>query len=190
MRKTMAVLTAVFLLLFPQVTVLAEESIISAKVPDEHKIEISAEHAEAIYQNEQSMAEAEEDEKIYMVERFSKPEFELKAKDGYKITKVLLGNTDITDQVQNGYITLPEMYEDQVLTIETIETEKTEKTEETEEAGAQNIGKGKKESGRRKEIKKKIRAAVTGDVAKCGVTTCVLLGAAGVAVTILKKKEI
>ena len=38
-------------------------------------------------------------------------------------------------------------------------------------------------------IKKKIRAAVTGDVAKCGLTTCIMLTAAGIVVEELKKRE-
>lgn len=217
MRRIMAVLMAVFLLSVPQVTAQAEESTISAKVPDEHKIEINAEHAEAVYQNKKSLAEAEDDEKIYMVPRFSEPEFKLTAKDGYQITKVLLGDEDITAQIRDGLITLPEVYEDQVLTIETEERKKddTKVPDDTKNPagtgnadrkrnqagtgnrnsgnngpGNQNSGKGGKGSGGGQKITKRIKAAVTGDVAKCGVTTCVLLAAAGVAVVILRKKEL
>ena len=90
MKKIMVFLMIICFLFVPKSIVCAESSTISMTVPDEHKITISAEHAAAIYQDEVSLEYAEEDEKLYMVERFSEPVFELKAKDGYKITKVLL----------------------------------------------------------------------------------------------------
>ena len=81
---------------------------------------------------------------------------------------------------------------------------RTESSSDTARGSSESIRKGensKKESRsvgteknyrhkkEREYIKKKIRVAVTGDVAKCGLTTCIMLTAAGIVVEELKKRE-
>ncbi len=207
----------------PKSVVCAESSTISMTVPDEHKIMISAEHAAAIYQDEVSLEYAGEDEKLYMVERFSEPVFELKAKDGYKITKVLLDEEDVTSRVKDGFLTLPPVDEDHLLTLETEAVPEDDKKDDgkgkdnksdgtddgkkdgtgsgTGNTGNGNItaggsGAGGKNSqnpwyseGNKGNHGKKIKAAVTGDVTKCGVMTCVLLAATAVAAGMLKRRN-
>ena len=43
-------------------------------------------------------------------------------KKGWKITAVLVNGEDVTDQLKDGMLTLPEVYEDQLLVVETEES--------------------------------------------------------------------
>ena len=58
----------------------------------------------------------------YAVERFSSPQFQIQPKKGWKITAVLVNGEDVTDQLKDGMLTLPEVYEDQLLVVETEES--------------------------------------------------------------------
>ena len=61
------------------------------------------------------------DGKEFTVERLSEPVLEIKAKDGEQITKVVLNGEDVTDQLKDGKLKLPGIYEDSeyVLSAET-----------------------------------------------------------------------
>lgn len=60
----------------------------------------------------------------YAVEHFSSPQFQIQPKKGWKITAVLVNGEDVTDQLKDGMLTLPEVYEDQLLVVETEDDKK------------------------------------------------------------------
>lgn len=90
---------------------------ISAEVPSTHKITVANTDggAEVIYN--QAVGS------VFTVERLSKPKLTVRAKSGYAIKSVKLGETDITAQLISGSITLEAIYEDKTLTVVTEATE-------------------------------------------------------------------
>lgn len=91
---------------------LSQSSTIGTTVPDSHMIYIQTEHARVLFQDEEGEDEDEEQATMYAVERFSSPEFLIHAEKGWKIQKVLLNDVDVTEQLRDGILTLPEVYED------------------------------------------------------------------------------
>ena len=91
------------------------EATIGTEVPDSHKITITVTGNADVTVNSKEGSEFE-------VERLSEPVIEIKAKDGEKITKVLLNGEDITDKLVDGKLTLDPIYEDKALDIQ-VETE-------------------------------------------------------------------
>lgn len=102
----------------------------------------------------------------YSVLRFSEPEFQIRAEDGWKISRVLLNGTDVTSQMKDGILKLGAVREDQVITIETTEI-KTGQGGGTkqENTGAQPAGNGKVDSHseENKTVIGMLVAAATGD---------------------------
>lgn len=102
----------------------------------------------------------------YSVLRFSEPEFQIRAEDGWKISRVLLNGTDVTSQMKDGILKLAAVREDQVITIETTEI-KTGQGGGTkqENTGAQPAGNGKADSSgdENKTVIGMLVAAATGD---------------------------
>lgn len=117
MKKFIAMFTAVlsFLLLSVPVTAAqGQNGNIGTTVPTEHSVSIEAEHAFALY-TEGSKGQSA----AYLVPRFSEPQFTLQAEDGYRITRVLVNDRDVTAQVTDGVLKLSSVKADVTITIVT-----------------------------------------------------------------------
>jgi hypothetical protein len=123
MKKLAAMLLCLSMLSAGALTAYAEEepntapgeATIGTVVPDSHKITITVTGNADVTVNGKEGSEFE-------VERLSEPVIKIKAKDGEKITKVLLNGEDITDKLVDGKLTLDPIYEDKALDIQ-VETE-------------------------------------------------------------------
>lgn len=116
-----------------------QQRTINTTVPDTHMVTIRSEHAQVSYQHEEGDDEETQETVTYAVERFSSPQFQIQPKKGWKITAVLVNGEDVTDQLKDGMLTLPEVYEDQQIVVETEEsTEDDKKDDENTGGGDQN----------------------------------------------------
>ena len=123
MKKLAAMLLCLSMLSAGALTAYAEEepntdpgeATIGTVVPDSHKITITVTGNADVTVGGKEGTE-------FDVERLSQPELEIKAREGEKITKVLLGGEDITDKLIDGKLTLDPIYEDKALDIQ-VETE-------------------------------------------------------------------
>lgn len=131
MKKFIAMFTAVlsFLLLSVPVTAAqGQNGNIGTTVPTEHSVSIEAEHAFALY-TEGSKGQSA----AYLVPRFSEPQFTLQAEDGYRITRVLVNDRDVTAQVADGVLKLSSVKADVTITIVTeADTKEPERPGDTE----------------------------------------------------------
>ena len=100
-------------------------------------VTIRSEHAQVSYQHEESDDEETQETVTYAVERFSSPQFQIQPKKGWKITAVLVNGEDVTDQLKDGMLTLPEVYEDQLLVVETEDDKKDDKKDDSTGGGEQ-----------------------------------------------------
>lgn len=116
-----------------------QQSTINTTVPDTHMVTIRSEHAQVSYQHEEGDDEETQETVTYAVERFSSPQFQIRPKKGWKITAVLVNGEDVTDQLKDGMLTLPEVYEDQLLVVETEDDKKDEKKTIPPEAVSRKI---------------------------------------------------
>ena len=132
MKKLIAMFTAVLSLLLLSVPVTAaqgQNGNIGTTVPTEHSVSIEAEHAFALY-TEGSKGQSA----AYLVPRFSEPQFTLQAEDGYRITRVLVNDRDVTAQVTDGVLKLSSVKADVTITIVTeADTEVPENPKDTEQ---------------------------------------------------------
>mgnify|MGYP000246563294 CR=1 FL=1 len=108
-----------------------QQSTINTTVPDTHMVTIRSEHAQVSYQHEESDDEETQETVTYAVERFSSPQFQIQPKKGWKITAVLVNGEDVTDQLKDGMLTLPEVYEDQQIVVETEDDKKDDKKDDS-----------------------------------------------------------
>ena len=123
MKKLAAMLLCLSMLSAGALTAYAEEepdtatgeATIGTVVPDSHKITITVTGNADVTVNGKEGSE-------FDVERLSEPVIKITAKDGEKITKVLLNGEDITDKLVDGKLTLDPIYEDKALDIQ-VETE-------------------------------------------------------------------
>ena len=72
------------------------------------------------------MIEGEEDQiegniDNFVVDRFAEPKIRITPEKGWKVSRILLNGEDVTEQFQDGYLTLEEVCEDLTLVIETAE---------------------------------------------------------------------
>ena len=72
------------------------------------------------------MIEGEEDQiegniDNFVVDRFAEPKIRITPEEGWKVSRILLNGEDVTEQFQDGYLTLEEVCEDTILVIETAE---------------------------------------------------------------------
>ena len=72
------------------------------------------------------MIEGEEDQiegniDNFVVDRFAEPKIRIAPEEGWKVSRILLNGEDVTEQFQDGYLTLEEVCEDTTLVIETAE---------------------------------------------------------------------
>ena len=121
MKKYAVFLLCLSMLTCTVITVCAEgsdqtpgEATIGTEVPDKHKLRLTVTGDVDVKVNG-------EDGKEFTVDRLSEPVLEIKAKDGEQITKVVLNGEDVTDQLKDGKLKLPGIYEDSeyVLSAET-----------------------------------------------------------------------
>lgn len=134
MKKFIAMFTAVLSLLLLSVPVTAaqgQNGNIGTTVPTEYSVSIEAEHAFALY-TEGSKGQSA----AYLVPRFSEPQFTLQAEDGYRITRVLVNDRDVTAQVTDGVLKLSSVKADVTITIVTeADTKEPERPGDTEQPG-------------------------------------------------------
>ena len=137
-KKTVRITTAVFVtvmtmlaaiaaMFFTTMSVLAadagsssnSQSTISTTVPDSHNIRVEKSHADVVIEGEEDQTEGNIDN--FVVDRFAEPKIRITPEKGWKVSKILLNGEDVTEQFQDGYLTLEEVCEDQTLVIETAE---------------------------------------------------------------------
>ena len=137
-KKTVRVTTAVFVtvmtmlaaiaaMFFTTMSVLAadagsssnSQSTISTTVPDSHNIRVEKSHADVVIEGEEDQIEGNIDN--FVVDRFAEPKIRITPEKGWKVSRILLNGEDVTEQFQDGYLTLEEVCEDLTLVIETAE---------------------------------------------------------------------
>ena len=137
-KKTVRVTTAVFVtvmtmlaaiaaMFFTTMSVLAadagsssnSQSTISTTVPDSHNIRVEKSHADVVIEGEEDQTEGNINN--FVVDRFADPKIRITPEEGWKVSKILLNGEDVTEQFQDGYLTLEEVCEDTTLVIETAE---------------------------------------------------------------------
>lgn len=217
MKKKIAVLAGICMLVSVQGTVFAADrnspddlsdqmvqSVIRADVPDSHKITVKGEHVTVSLEGENK--EENQEENVILVERFSEPKLKLSPEKGWKIKKVLLGDTDVTSQVKDGIITLASVYEDLILTVETEKIkdesgaktdsksntssgQKTNQNSKNNQTSTTNGTKITANSGSATTVGQGIKAAVTEDEMNVGIYGIGAVAAGGIAVRCLKRKK-
>ena len=217
MKKKIAVLAGICMLVSVQGTVFAADrnspddlsdqtvqSVIRADVPDSHKITVKGEHV--TFSLEGGNQEENQEENSILVERFSEPKLKFSPEKGWKIKKVLLGDTDVTSQVKDGIITLASVYEDLILTVETEKIkdesgaktdsksntsfgQKTNQNSKNNQTSTTNGTKTTANSGSATTVGQGIKAAVTEDEMNVGIYGIGAVAAGGIAVRCLKRKK-
>ena len=188
MKKKIAVLAGICMLVSVQGTVFAADR----NSPDD----LSDQTVQSVIRAENSI----------LVERFSEPKLKFSPEKGWKIKKVLLGDTDVTSQVKDGIITLASVYEDLILTVETEKikdesgaktdsksnTSSGQKTNQNSKNNQTSITNGTKttaNSGSATTVGQVIKAAVTEDEMNVGIYGIGVIAAGGMAVWCLKRKK-
>ena len=123
----MTMMAAIAAMFFTTMSVLAadagsssnSQSTISTTVPDSHNIRVEKSHADVVIEGEEDQTEGNIDN--FVVDRFAEPKIRITPEKGWKVSKILLNGEDVTEQFQDGYLTLEEVCEDQTLVIETAE---------------------------------------------------------------------
>ena len=221
-KKTVRVTTAVFVtvmtmlaaiaaMFFTTMSVLAadagsssnSQSTISTTVPDSHNIRVEKSHADVVIEGEEDQTEGNIDN--FVVDRFAEPKIRITPEKGWKVSKILLNGEDVTEQFQDGYLTLEEVCEDQTLVIETAEDtsggeskapdkekdpgKNPDKDKDTNK-GTPGSGKGQ-DSGKKTPMNKlKNRmAAVTGDEARPMLYVLAVMVAGVFVVLVLRRKS-
>ena len=137
-KKTVRIITAVFVTVMTMLATIAamffttmsalaadagsssnSQSTISTTVPDSHNIRVEKSHADVVIEGEEDQMEGNIDN--FVVDRFAEPKIRITPEEGWKVSKILLNGEDVTEQFQDGYLTLEEVCEDQTLVIETAE---------------------------------------------------------------------
>ena len=223
-KKTVRITTAVFVtvmtmlaaiaaMFFTTMSVLAadagsssnSQSTISTTVPDSHNIRVEKNHADVVIEGEEDQIEGNIDN--FVVDRFAEPKIRITPEKGWKVSKILLNEEDVTEQFKDGYLTLEEVCEDLTLVIETTEDtsggeskdpdkekdpgKNPDKDKDTNK-GTPGSGKGQ-DSGKKTPMNKlKNRmAAVTGDEARPMLYVLAAIAAAAVviSVTVIRRKN-
>ena len=211
-KKTVRVTTAVFVtvmtmlaaiaaMFFTTMSVLAadagsssnSQSTISTTVPDSHNIRVEKDHADVVIEGEEDQTEGNIDN--FVVDRFAEPKIRITPEKGWKVSKILLNGEDVTEQFQDGYLTLEEVCEDQTLVIETAEDTSGGESKDPDKdkdpnKGTTGSGKGK-DSGEKTPMNKlkNWKAAVTGDEARPMLYTIAVIAAGVISALILRRKS-
>ena len=219
-KKTVRITTAVFVtvmtmlaaiaaMFFMTMSVLAadagsssnSQSTISTTVPDSHNIRVEKSHADVVIEGEEDQIEGNIDN--FVVDRFAEPKIRIAPEEGWQVSKILLNGEDVTEQFQDGYLTLEEVCEDTTLVIETAEDtsggeskdpdkDKNPGKNPDKDKGTPGGGNGQ-DSGKKTPMNKlKNRmAAVTGDEARPMLYVLAAIAAAAVviSVTVIRRKN-
>ena len=211
-KKTVRITTAVFVtvmtmlaaiaaMFFTTMSVLAadagsssnSQSTISTTVPDSHNIRVEKSHADVVIEGEEDQTEGNIDN--FVVDRFAEPKIRITPEKGWKVSKILLNGEDVTEQFQDGYLTLEEVCEDQTLVIETAEDTSGGESKDPDKdkdpnKGTTGSGKGK-DSGEKTPMNKQKnwKAAVTGDEARPMLYTIAVIAAGVISALILRRKS-
>lgn len=94
---------------FAQTSESSGDAVISASVPETHKITVYADGADVMFNGEMQDS--------FTVERLSEPTVIIRAESGKSVKQVLFNGEDITSQIKGGYYTLEPVYEDKTLTV-------------------------------------------------------------------------
>lgn len=221
-KKTVRVTTAVFVtvmtmlaaiaaMFFTTMSVLAadagsssnSQSTISTTVPDSHNIRVEKSHADVVIEGEEDQTEGNIDN--FVVDRFAEPKIRITPEKGWKVSRILLNGEDVTEQFQDGYLTLEEVCEDLTLVIETAEDtsggeskdpdkekdpgKNPDKDKDTNK-GTPGSGKGQ-DSGKKTPMNKlkNWMAAVTGDEARPMLYVLAVMVAGVFVVLVLRRKS-
>ena len=211
-KKTVRVTTAVFVtvmtmlaaiaaMFFTTMSVLAadagsssnSQSTISTTVPDSHNIRVEKSHADVVIEGEEDQIEGNIDN--FVVDRFAEPKIRIAPEEGWQISRILLNGEDVTEQFQDGYLTLEEVCEDTTLVIETAEDTSGGESKDPDKdkdpnKGTTGSGKGK-DSGEKTPMNKlkNWKAAVTGDEARPMLYTIAVIAAGVISALILRRKS-
>ena len=211
-KKTVRITTAVFVtvmtmlaaiaaMFFTTMSVLAadagsssnSQSTISTTVPDSHNIRVEKSHADVVIEGEEDQIEGNIDN--FVVDRFAEPKIRITPEKGWKVSKILLNGEDVTEQFQDGYLTLEEVCEDTTLVIETAEDTSGGESKDPDKdkdpnKGTTGSGKGK-DSGEKTPMNKlkNWKAAVTGDEARPMLYTIAVIAAGVISALILRRKS-
>lgn len=209
-KKTVRITTAVFVtvmtmlaaiaaMFFTTMSVLAadagsssnSQSTISTTVPDSHNIRVEKSHADVVIEGEEAQIEGNIDN--FVVDRFAEPKIRITTEKGWKVSKILLNGEDVTEQFQDGYLTLEEVCEDMTLVIETAEdTSGGESKDPDKDKGTPGGGNGQDSDKKTPMNKLKNRmAAVTEDEARPMLYVLAAIAAAAVviSVTVIRRKN-
>lgn len=212
-KKTVCITTAVFVtvmtmlaaiaaMFFTTMSVLAADagsssnspSTIRTTVPDSHNIRVEKSHADVVIEGEEDQTEGNIDN--FVVDRFAEPKIRIAPEEGWQISRILLNGEDVTEQFQDGYLTLEEVCEDTTLVIETAEDTSGGESKDPDKdkdpnKGTTGSGKGK-DSGEKTPMNKlKNRmAAATGDEARPMLYVLAAIAAVVViSVTVIRRKN-
>ena len=214
-KKTVRVTTAVFVtvmtmlaaiaaMFFTTMSVLAadagnssnSQSTISTTVPDSHNIRVEKSHTDVVIEGEEDQIEGNIDN--FVVDRFAEPKIRITPEEGWKVSRILLNGEDVTEQFQDGYLTLEEVCEDTTLIIETAEDTSGGESKDPDKEKDKGPNKGTPGTGKGHESEKKTPlnklknqiAAVTGDEARPMLYALAAIAAAAViSVTVIRRKN-
>ncbi len=168
------------------------QSIIRTTVPDSHNIRVEKSHADVVIEGEEDQIEGNIDN--FVVDRFAEPKIRITPEEGWKVSRILLNGEDVTEQFQDGYLTLEEVCEDTTLVIETAEDTsggESKAPDKDKDKGTPGGGNGQ-DSGKKTPMNKlKNRmAAVTGDEARPMLYVLAAIAAVVViSVTVIRRKN-
>ena len=179
------------------------QSTISTAVPDSHNIRVEKSHADVVIEGEEDQSDGNMDN--FVVDRFAKPKIQITPEKGWKVSRILLNGEDVTEQFQDGYLTLEEVCEDTTLVIETAEDTsggESKDPDKDKDPGKnpdkdKDPNKGTPGTGKRHESEKKTPlnklknqiAAVTGDEARPMLYALAAIAAAVISVTVIRRKN-
>lgn len=202
-KKTVRITTAVFVtvmtmlaaiaaMFFTTMSVLAadagsssnSQSTISTTVPDSHNIRVEKSHADVVIEGEEDQIEGNIDN--FVVDRFAEPKIRITPEEGWKVSRIFLNGEDVTEQFQDGYLTLV------IETAEDTSGGESKDPDKEKDKGTPGGGNGQ-DSGKKTPMNKlKNRmAAVTGDEARPMLYVLVAIAAAAVviSVTVIRRKN-
>ena len=229
-KKTVRITTAVFVtvmtmlaaiaaMFFMTMSVLAadagnssnSQSTISTTVPDSHNIRVEKSHTDVVIEGEEDQIEGKEDQiegniDNFVVDRFAEPKIRITPEEGWKVSRILLNGEDVTEQFQDGYLTLEEVCEDTTLVIETAEDtsggeskdpgkdkDPGKNPDKDKDPNKGTPGTGKGHESEKKTPLNKLKnqmAAVTGDEARPMLYALAAIAAAAViSVTVIRRKN-
>lgn len=111
-RFTKVLLIVCVLLMLPA-NVWAQDTTLTTVVPSTHTLHIELIGKVTLYVDGTAYTKSEE----VQLKRYSNPQISVQVANGHKVKSVLWGDTNITDALQNGEWTAPEVTEDVRLTV-------------------------------------------------------------------------